>query len=295
MLYCRHFLLFYKFLSVSIDNLCVLDYNRGMKQSQTLEIIQNAGLSEKGALVYFALLELGGAFPSQVAKHAKLKRSTVYEVLDDLAIKGLISELEKHGKYFYSIEHPKRLMHFSQRKIARAEEQYQKLQEFLPGLEGMYAGTTSKPKVSYFEGTDGVMEIYEDHISGKEKYEMVGFANTAEIMQFLPEKKYRDYVRVKEKLGITTRGILPDTQEDRAYEKTAYKSASRKIMPQVRFIPKEEFPWKGDVTIYAKNKVSIISFDQQKVSGIIIESETIHHMMRMIFELAWKGAGASRK
>ncbi|MDD5464052.1 MAG: helix-turn-helix domain-containing protein [Candidatus Moranbacteria bacterium] len=266
-----------------------------MKESQTLEIIQNAGLSEKGALVYFALLELGGAFPSQIAKHTKLKRSTVYEVLDDLAIKGLISEFKKRNKYFYSIEHPKRLVHFSQRSIAKAEEQYQKLQEFLPGLEGMYAGITNKPKVSYFEGTDGVMEIYEDHISGKQKYEMVGFVNIAEIMQFLPQKKYHEYVQVKEKLGITTRGILPDTQADRAYKKTAYESASKKILPQVRFIAKEEFPWKGDITIYSNNKVSIISFAEQKVSGIIIESETTHKMMHMIFELAWKGAGSSRK
>ena len=160
----------------------------------------------------------------------------------------------------------------------------------MPNLEGLYGGITNKPKVSYFEGADGVMEIYADHISQKYKYEMVGFVNIAELMQFLPEKKYRDYVRAKEKLGITTRGILPDTKEDRAYENTAYASTSRKILPEVRFIPRVEFPWKGDITIYATNKVSIISFDEQKVSGIIIESETIHKMLRMIFELAWKGA-----
>jgi len=261
-----------------------------MKKSELLTTIENAGLSEKAAAVYFALLELGGAFPSQIAKHTKLKRSTVYEVLDDLAIKGLISELKKRNKYFYSIENPKRLVHFSERSISKAEENFQKLQEFLPSLEGMYAGVTNKPKVSYFEGTDGVMEIYADHISGKQKYEMVGFVNIAELMQFLPEKKYRDYVRVKEKIGITSRGILPDTSEDRAYEKDIYSVASKKILPKVRFIPKKEFPWKGDITIYSTNKVSIITFDEQKVSGMIIESQTIHNMMRMIFELSWKGA-----
>lgn len=261
-----------------------------MKESQLLTTIQNAGLSEKGALVYAALLELGGAFPSQIAKHTKLKRSTVYEVLDDLAIKGLISELKKRNKYFYSIEHPKRLINFSNRAVARAEEQNQKLKEFLPELEGLYAGITDKPKVSYFKGTDGVMEIYNDHIATNKKYEMVGFANIAEIMQFLPPKKYREYVQAKEKVDITSRGILPDTTEDRAYEKTAYATASKRILPHVRFVPKNLFPWKGDITVYQNNKVSIISFSEQRVSGIIIESETIHNMLRMIFELAWKGA-----
>jgi len=283
-------LYFNNFLSVYFDKYKHLRYSESMKESQSLTIIENSGLSKKGALIYFALLELGGAFPSQIAKHTRLKRSTVYEILDDLAIKGLISELKKRNKYFYAIEHPKRLVHFSQRTIAKAEEQYQKLQEFLPNLEGLYAGIANKPKVSYFEGTDGVMEIYADHISGKEKYEMTGFVNIAELMQFLPEKKYCDYVKLKEKLGITSKAIFPDTQEDRAYEKTAYLSASKKILPKVKFIPKKEFPWKGDITIYADNKVSIIIFDEQKVSGIILESKTIHQMMRMIFELAWKGA-----
>lgn len=277
-------------MSVLIDNLSALGYAVGMKKTQLLTAIRNAGLSEKGALVYFALLELGGAFPSQIAKHTKLKRSTVYEVLDDLAIKGLVSELEKRNKYFYSIEHPKRLVHFSERSIARAEEESQKLKEFLPDLEGLYAGIKNKPRVSYFEGADGVMEIYDDHISEKKKYEMVGFVNIAEIMRFLPPQKYKDYVRTKESLGITSRGILPDTTEDRAYENTAYAGAKKKILPDVRFIPQEEFPWKGDITIYSTNKVSIINFSERKVSGIIIESETIHKMMRMIFELAWKGA-----
>lgn len=261
-----------------------------MNQEQLLAVIKKAGLSEKGAIVYAALLDLGGAFPSQLAKHTRLKRSTVYEVLDDLAIKGLVSELEKRNKYFYSIEHPQRLIHFSERSIARAEERHQKLKEFIPELEGLYAGVTDKPKVSYFEGTDGVMEIYADHISTKNKYEMVGFVNIAEVINFLPQKKYREYVRTKEKLGITSRGIIPDTAADRSYKSTVYVNVTKKIIPQVRYIPKDEFPWKGDVTLYGTNKISIISFSEQQVTGIIIESKTIHKMMRMVFELAWKGA-----
>ena len=144
-----------------------------------LSAIQNSGLSEKGAQVYLTLLDLGGAFPSQIAKHAKLQRSTVYEVLSDLAIKGLVSEVEKRGKYFYSIEHPQRLLHFSERAVLRAQEQQQKLQELLPNLEGLYAGVSNKPKISYFEGINGVMEIYEDHLATHKKYEMVGFVNVA--------------------------------------------------------------------------------------------------------------------
>mgnify|MGYP001585177207 FL=1 len=251
--------------------------------------IQDTGLSEKETRVYMVLFELGGAFPSQIAKQAKLQRSTVYEVLGALAIKGLVSELEKRGKYFYSIENPQRLLHLSERVIVRGQEQHQKLQEILPDLEGLYAGVTDKPKVSYFEGIEGVMEIYGDHLATNKKYEMVGFVNVAELMRFLPQKKYHDYIQAKEQLGITTRGIIPETPEDREYEKTAYKGVKKSTLPKIRSISKDAFPWKGDITIYGTNKVSIVSFGGQNLIGIIIESDTIHQMMRMIFELAWKG------
>lgn len=257
---------------------------------KTILAIRGAGLSEKSALVYLALLELGGAFPSQIAKHTKLQRSTVYEILADLSIKGLISEIEKRNKYFYTIEDPKRLLHFSERSLVRAQENTEKLREYLPELEGFYRGATDKPRVSYFEGTDGVLEIYEDHVSIQKRYEMLGFVNVAELMRFLPQKKYREYVQKKERLGITSRGILPDTLNDRTYKEMVYKSAKQKILPRVRFVPKEEFPWKGDITIYGTNKISIINFNERQTTGIIIESETIHKMMCMIFELAWKGA-----
>lgn len=276
-------------MSVHLDKIDDICYHPSMDH-KLLKTIQNAGLSEKGAQVYLALLDLGGAFPSQVAKHAGLQRSTVYEVLADLAVKGLVSEIEKRGKYFYSIEHPQRLLHFSERAVVRAQEQQQKLQELLPNLEGLYTGIANKPKISYFEGVNGVMEIYGDHLATHKKYEMVGFVNVAELMQFLPQKKYRDYVRTKERLGITTRGVIPDTLEDREYEKTVYKGVKKSILPQIRSISKDAFPWKGDITIYDTNKVSIVSFSRQNLIGIIIESETIHQMMRMIFELAWKGA-----
>jgi sugar-specific transcriptional regulator TrmB len=269
-------------------------YDRYMKESKTIISARKAGLSEKEALVYATLLELGGAFPSQIAKEAGLNRSTVYEVLDSLAIKGLISELRKRNKFFYSIEHPKRLVHFSERSIMRAQNELQKLQEYLPELEGLYAGATNKPKVSYFEGFEGVMEIYEDHVAGKERYEMVGFVNVAELMQFLPLQRYRKYVRTKARLGIVTRGIIPDTPENRAYERSVYGTAMRKILPKIRVVPAKDFPWKGDITLYGTDKVSIINFDGQRVTGIIIESATIHQMMRMVFELAWKGAGSDK-
>jgi len=261
-----------------------------MDTALLISTLEKAGLSEKAVLVYAMLLECGGAFPSHIARETKIKRSTVYSVLIELSIKGLVGEVQKRGKLFYTAQHPKRLVSYGARRIATAEEDYEKIKSALPELEGLFSGSTNKPKVSYFEGVDGVMAIYDDHIAAKKKYEMVGFVNVVELMRFLPQKQYRQYVRAKERIGITTRGIVPDTKENRAYKKTIYGIAAtkQKTLPQVRFISQETFPAKGDITVYDRNKVSIVTFADKHITGIIIEDETIHAMFQMMFELAWK-------
>lgn len=262
-----------------------------MKKEDLAEIIHNAGLSEKVALVYVELLNQNGLFPSEIAKQTKIKRSTVYDILLELSVKGLVSELKKRNKSFYVIENPKRLIRFGEKRVGNAKADYERLQDAFPDIEELYSKSTNRPKVSFFEGVEGVMSIYEDHLATKTKYEMLGFVNVAELMEFLPLKNYRDYVSDKQKLGITTRGILPDTPEDRAYEEKVYFTAKPRVVPTVRYIPKSDFAWKADLTIYDKSKVSIVTFDKGRITGVIIENETIYGMMKMIFELAWKGVG----
>jgi len=65
-----------------------------------LKKLEKSGLSDKEALVYLSLLELGGAFPSKIAEYSGLNRSTVYMVLLNLSVRGLVNEIEKKNKFF---------------------------------------------------------------------------------------------------------------------------------------------------------------------------------------------------
>ena len=74
-----------------------------IKNPDVLKKLEQTGFSDKEALVYASLLELGGAYPSRIAEYAGLKRSTVYNVLLHLSVRGLISEIDKKSKLFYQI------------------------------------------------------------------------------------------------------------------------------------------------------------------------------------------------
>ena len=252
--------------------------------------LQKIGLSEKEALVYSTLIKLGGAFPSKIASETKLNRSTVYKILLDLAIKGLVNEIKKRNKIYYQVERPDRLVRYAKDQVTIANDHLEKVQKILPDFEGLYSLFANKPKITYFEGIDGILSIYDDHIDTDKKYEMVAFANATELENVFPEKFFDNYRRTKEKIGITTRGIITDSEKNATFIDRMYEGYKKEIVPKFKLIPSAEFPFKGELTIYRNNRVSIVNLNKEHLTGLIIEDETIYNMMRMIFELSWKGA-----
>ncbi len=251
--------------------------------------VERAGLTDKESATYSALIELGGAFPSKIAEYTKLNRSTVYKVLLDLSVKGLVSEIKKKNKLYYQIENPTRLVRYAKDKVKIAEEQLEYMSKLVPQIEGLYSLLSNKPKISYFENIDGILSIYEDQISGTKKYEMLAFSNTTEIENVFPKDFFTRYRRAKEKIGITTRGLIPDTERDESFVNRMYDGYKKEVIPQVKYVPAKDFPFKGEITIYGDKKVSIVNLNKEYFTGLIIEDQTIHNMMRMIFELSWKG------
>lgn len=264
-----------------------------MENTRFAQELRKVGLSEKAALVYGAVLELGIAFPTKVAERTKLNRSTVYAVLTDLAVKGLVTEIERNRKICYQIENPGRLVNFAHRQAQLAADRVEHTKKLVPELEGLFAIIPQKPRVRFFEGLDGVLAVYEEHISEKSPYEMVAYSNVEKLMERIPERFVQRYVRKKASLGITSRAIFPDAMFSRAYDATIYRGAPKKTLVQARYIPADIFPYQGEITMYGKQKVSIINFHEDALIGVIVEDATIAGMMRMVFELAWKGAAPS--
>jgi len=251
--------------------------------------LEKIGLSEKEALIYASLISLGGAFPTQIAEHAKLNRTTVYKILLGLSIKGLVNEIKKKNKIFYQVEKPEKLLRYAKSQVTLAQDRVEKTEKLIPDFEGLYSAFTNKPKILYFEGLDGILSIYEDQISGAKKYEMLAFSNASELENIFPAKFFENYRRSKEEIGITTRGIIPDTEKDKTFVPRLYEGYKEEIIPKAKYVPSAEFSFKGEITIYSDNKVSIVNLNKEQLTGLIIEDETIHNMMRMIFELSWKG------
>lgn len=234
-------------------------------------ILRNYGLSDKENEVYLASLELGEATGFQVYKKTSLKKPTVYYILDDLRKRGMVSLSSKGKKKFFVAEDPQKL-----RK--KLEEKLSSFDEILPQLRSIYNVPTSKPKLRFYEGKEGLKEVYDDTL--RYKSEILAFASEG-IIKVLGKEYTDHYISKRVKNGIPLRGIVPNTED---FERS-YLRNNIAHFRSVKTIDPKKYNFPIEINIYS-NKVALISFKDE--IGLIIESDEITKMMKMLFEFFWK-------
>ncbi|HEV2523899.1 MAG TPA: helix-turn-helix domain-containing protein [Gammaproteobacteria bacterium] len=253
------------------------------------EKLEKAGLTENEALIYAYLLDVGGAYPSAIALGTKINRSTVYKALLQMNIKGLVSEIERSKKLFYQVTSSNALSLYARNQVKQAERSFDVAESLLPEIEKLVENAGYKPKVITFDGIEGVLKMYEDHISQEKPYEMVAIANADKLYKFFPKNFFERYRKTKEEKGITTRGIIPDTKENRAFVDRTYTSfgIAEKYWPVMKYIDPKLFSSDAEITIYGERRVSIARLTEKHPLGAIIDDEIVYEMFKMMFEVMW--------
>ena len=238
------------------------------------------GFSEKEADVYLALLELGKGAVSNIARKAGLNRTTGYHILDSLAGKGLVSISGKEPLQEYVAESPERITELLKAKFQEYEKYLNQAKETVPQLKSFH-NVSDRPKVKFYEGKQGLIDVYEDTLTSKEP--IVAYANFDDMHKALPEYFPSYYLR-RAKKGINIKGIVPITKA--ALDRQAHNKEEAREMA---FVPADKYYFSPEIDMY-DNKMMIASWKEKL--GVIIESREIADAMKKIFELAWIGAKA---
>ncbi|MFZ2193070.1 MAG: helix-turn-helix domain-containing protein [Candidatus Moraniibacteriota bacterium] len=238
-----------------------------------LEKLQIAGLSEKEAKVYVAVLELGEATIAEITKKSKIKRSTIYDILNTLKEKGIISQTRLNKRPIFLAENPKKM-------LEKLEEKKRGLEEAVPELLSIMNLLDKKPKIRYFEGIEGVREVFEDTLRYPNQELLTWFShpniNLGEDFFW----KYYNPERLKRK--IWGRAIATDTPQNRALNETfGNKWLAKMKISSNKSLLKLDI----EIKIYGKNKVGIVSYKEDL--GIVIESKKIYDGLKAIFEVMW--------
>ncbi len=238
------------------------------------KVLQNLGLSEKEAITYMALLQLGKSTVVSIAKIAGLKRPTVYVILDELKKKGMVSEVPEKGRTLYSPEDPVVL----EKNIKHSLDDFKDL---LPMFRAQFSRGT-KPTIKYYEDKDVISNIYLNEIFPANKIYFYG-TSVKKLNATWPEmfEIWNTYWwNKKKKHPENIWEIVDNDPEDVAYARTCIGKR------EVRIIPKGK-KFLADNAI-ADDKILITSFEP--LFAVVIESPQLAATYRALVELAWQSA-----
>jgi HTH-type transcriptional regulator, sugar sensing transcriptional regulator len=242
--------------------------------------LEKLGLVDKEAKVYLALLELGQSTAQDTATKSGLNRATTYVILEALIKKNLVKTLTRNHKSYFAVENPLQIIDLLYKEQKDAAEKIEVAKTIMPELEMLNRLTTSKTKVKFFEGADGVVMIRKGFFKDKPKMveEIFNINNALKHFPSLP----KDHRSISERKKIKFKTItIYDPSKPIPKLPLLYKE-------ERKYLPKNKFPFNADFTFY-KNKTILISVNEN-IMGVVIENKEITEAMRSLFNLAWVGA-----
>lgn len=242
--------------------------------------LEKLGLSDKEALVYLAALELGPSPVQVISRKAEVNRATTYVMIEALLQKGLMSTFEKGKKMMYTAEKPERLHRIVHTERAAVNEKEQVVKRLLPELEALSDAAGERPKVSFYEGFEG-LEAMRETIFASHIETMEDVISYDDLRHLMPEEHWKKHGKKLDSKKIKGRALFTsESGKDNPQDPTG--------LWHYKKIPHKLFPMHGELTVYG-DRVAMLAL-RGKLVGVIVESKEMATMVRTLFDLAWKQA-----
>lgn len=242
-------------------------------ESMETEALEELGLTRNEAIVYLTLLDLGKVHIGQITEKTRMHRRTIYDCLERLKDRGLVSFVIEGKTRFFSAISPQKLKDIVKEKEA-------KIESILPELFEIAQKLKSKTEVSVHKGKEGLKNIMEDIVKSKPKewLSLTSAAKASKILPFyLPQFHEK---RIKEKIILK---IVFGRNKDAIKRADELKKTK---LTEVKFID-TEYVMPISFWIYG-NKIAFMLWDSE--TGILIESKETSDAFKKYFEILWKSA-----
>ncbi|MEK6928253.1 MAG: helix-turn-helix domain-containing protein [Nanoarchaeota archaeon] len=226
-------------------------------------VLTELGLTKAESKIYYTVLKLKTCTVRGISKECGFHRTNIYDILEQLKEKGLISIFKEGKTIKYNASDPSNLYEL-------LRERKEVLDKIFPDLQSLYKSSSEEVKVELFKGNEGMKSAWRDMIKvGKPLY---GFGIKGQLREKLPtfaEQWLRDLKNNK----IPYYGI---------YTK---KGNAPKYYTEIKYLS-EELSSPVATFIYGDN-ININIWEPTLVA-IVIKSKLVASMYKKHFDLMWK-------
>jgi sugar-specific transcriptional regulator TrmB len=234
------------------------------------------GLTEGESKAYLALLRTGSSSVGPIVKESGVAYSNVYDVLQRLAEKGIVSFIVKNKTKYFQAVTPSNLYEYLKKKEAQIAEQKKQLQAMLPQLMRMQE-IQPQQAAEVFLGLPGLRTAYERLFAGATRKD-------EDCFFYIHEEEYAEasdtfYLNLQPVLKqVKLRGITNQLgRKSDFFEKVKFG--------EFRYA---DFPIPGNIEV-CRERLLIISWEKP-IIGVLIYSSSMADNFHAYFEDAWKAA-----
>jgi len=233
------------------------------------------GLSKNEARIYLFLLKNPHITTGPIIKETRISNSRVYESLNSLISKGLVTYVvQKDGRYF-DASSPEKF-------LEKEEERKKQIEELVPELKKLKIKKEFRTNTAVFEGFEGFKTAFKKIIDDCPKGETIyilGFSeqtfSTKSLRLFLSNMNLKS-AKKKQKLKI----IL-----DNSVRKTLGKDREKEKYTEVKYMP-EGYISPAAIDVF-QDYVYIFLWEE-KPFVFMIKNEKIAESFKQYFNFLWK-------
>jgi len=230
-------------------------------------ILQEFGLTENEVEVYLILLESGSMPASEISQKVKIHRINLYDLLERLQEKGLVSYVMIGKRKYYEAAEPQKILDME-------NERTEKIKNILPELNAQKILSKSPEDATIYKDKKGIKTIL-DEIT-KSKTTVYLLASGWGFKKNFP--KYYNIWHKRFKLNKVKINCLISSK---------FKELKIPNFLNYKYLA-NEFVFPSTTVIY-ENKVFIIMWSIQPI-GILIRSKEISNSYKKFFEILWEVA-----
>ncbi|MFA6269077.1 MAG: helix-turn-helix domain-containing protein [archaeon] len=234
-------------------------------------VLEEFGLNPKEAELYLIMHKNGHSTAAELSKKTSILRQTVYDVLDKMISKGIVSQSTTNDTKVFAVVDPKVLLQM-------LENKRKMLTQALPEFADVAVDSKNAHTVQTFVGYKGLKSIWDDMlVVGKDTYFIIDYDVFGQLFK---ELFIQNFIAKRIEKGFWHHVIFTSKTTPKIYEKSEPER-----LRDVRYLLKLT-NFKSTVFFYG-DKMGFFTTGEQP-SAILIENKDAVASMRSIFKALWE-------
>ena len=236
--------------------------------------LESIGISGNEVKVYLALLDLGSALAGEITKRSGVNRTNVYDALDRLTDRGLVSYVIKANRKYFEATTPDRLIKYMEEKEQEIKNKKDLITSILPELENKRKLSREPQEATIYKGRQGLKSVAEDVLNTRKP--LFVFGAEGKFVQLFTHYAEQWHMR-RGKLNIPLKIIF--NEKLRRIKSNAFPKA------QIRFnVHMYDTP---ATTWIFGDKVAIVVWSEQPLVTLI-RSKEVAESYKQFFTIMWQ-------